>query len=64
MKQYTIIKQFKINKQMAHYFNVLEKTYNINNSQFIRQAVEEKLSNDMKEIRKAHQIKLGNVAPF
>lgn len=64
MKQYTIIKQFKINEQMAHYFDVLEKTYSINNSQFIRQAIEEKLKRDMPEIRKQHQIKLGNIAPF
>lgn len=57
MKQYIIIKQFKITKQMAHYFEVLEKRYNINNSQFIRQAVEEKLGRDMKEIREKYKEK-------
>ena len=57
MKQYTIIKQFKINEEMSHYFNFLNKKYNINISQFIRQAVIEKMQKDMKGIREKHKLK-------
>lgn len=51
-----------ISEEMSHYFDVLSKKYKINISQFIRQAVVEKLQRDMKEIRLKD--KVNDECPF
>lgn len=42
----------RVNAEMKHYFDVLSGKYNIKRSQFIREAILEKLKRDVPKIRK------------
>jgi hypothetical protein len=64
MKQYIEIKKIRFSKEIIHYLEVLNKIYNINSSQFIRQTIIEKLQKDLPEIRKKYKEKTTFVIPF
>ena len=51
MIQYTELIQVRISEKQKYYLSVLHEKYKINSSQFIRQAIEEKMQRDVKNIR-------------
>lgn len=51
MIQYAELIQVRISEKQKHYLSVLHEKYKINSSQFIRQAIEEKMQRDVKNIR-------------
>jgi len=51
MRQKTDFVTVRINDEMKHYFDVLSKIYHVKRSQFIRDAIIEKLRSDVPELR-------------
>jgi len=51
MMQNTDYITIRINDEMKHYFDVLSKIYHIKRSQFIREAILEKLRRDVPKLR-------------
>lgn len=50
MKQFTVRQVIMISEKQAESLSILKK-YNVNVSQFIRQAIKEKIKSDWKEIK-------------
>lgn len=59
MKQYTIKQEVMITEIQANSLKIL-KSKGVNTSQFIRQAIKEKIQRDWKDIKARHQRKLEN----
>ena len=51
MKKYTELMQVRISEKQKYYLSILHEKYKINSSEFIRQAIEEKMQRDIKNIR-------------
>lgn len=51
MQQYTELIQVRISEKQKYYLSVLHEKYKINSSEFIRQAIDEKMQRDLKNIR-------------
>lgn len=51
MNKYTELMQVRISEKQKYYLSVLHDKYKINSSEFIRQAIEEKMQRDIKNIR-------------
>lgn len=51
MKQQTDLLQVKCSAEIKHYLAVLKKVYKVNPSQFVRDAILEKLKNDVPKLR-------------
>jgi hypothetical protein len=51
MIQYTERYTIMISEKQKHYLSVLHEKYKINSSEFIRQAIDEKMQRDVKNIR-------------
>lgn len=51
MIQYTELIQVRISEKQKYYLSVLHEKYKINSSEFIRQAIEEKMQREVKNIR-------------
>lgn len=64
MKQFTVIKTIRLSKNEKHYLDVLENTYSIKVSSFIRDAIVEKLRRDIPELRKKYKEKDEFKCPF
>ena len=67
--EYTERQTFKISKIQKHTLQNLHKKYNINTSQFIRDAINEKIENDSKDIFRSYKelneyFKKENDCPF
>lgn len=45
----------RVNKEMCHYFDVLSEKYRVKRSQFIRDAILEKLKRDVPKIREQNK---------
>ena len=45
----------RVNDEMRHYFDVLSKKYHVKRSQFIRDAIREKLQRDVPKIREQNK---------
>lgn len=61
--QYKIRKEILINQIQKDTFETMEK-YGVNVSQFIRQAIKEKINREWKEIKEEHENKYKFKAPF
>lgn len=59
MKQFTIKQEIMITPTQANSLKVL-KSKGVNVSQFIRQAIKEKIEKDWKEIKEDHKRKIDN----
>jgi post-segregation antitoxin (ccd killing protein) len=59
MKQFTIKQEVMITEIQSNSLKIL-KSKGVNVSQFIRQAIKEKLHRDWKEIKKKHERKINN----
>ena len=67
--EYTERQTFKISKIQKRTLQVLHQKYNINTSQFIRDAIKEKIENDSKDIFRSYKelneyFKKENDCPF
>lgn len=51
MKKYTELMQVRISEKQRYYLSILHEKYKINSSEFIRQAIEEKMKRDVNNIR-------------
>jgi hypothetical protein len=60
MSKLTVIKSIRFSGKQAESLQILEN-YNVNVSQFIRQAIKEKLQNDWKSIKEKKE---KNKCPF
>jgi len=56
--------ELKLNDFENHCIEVLRDVYKIKPSEFLRQALIEKIKKDIPEIRKKYLIECGNIAPF
>ena len=59
MKQYTVRQEFMISEIQANSLKIL-KSKGVNPSQFIRQAIKEKLQRDWKEIKEKHERRISD----
>jgi len=59
MKQYTERQVIMISEEQANSLKVLKK-YNVNVSQFVRQAIKEKIQREWRGIKVKHQRKIEN----
>ena len=59
MKQYTVRQEFMISEIQANSLKIL-KSKGVSISQFIRQAIKEKLKRDWKEIKEKHERRISD----
>lgn len=59
MRKYTVKQEVMISEIQANSLKILQSK-GINKSQFIRQAIKEKLDRDWKEIKQKHERKISN----
>ena len=65
MKQLTEIVRFRFTKEIVNYLHVLKTVYHIKTSQFVRDAIIEKLERDMPKIRNDYKKKQSKIClPF